>query len=88
MLRKDSSYGKVYIPSELVDNEDVTTGKIREGAWRKDPPTESWYSMSVFKVKISTQETKAIKEEFNEYSFNKGSVPWQGAVRRSMSESK
>ena len=44
--------------------------------------------MSVFKVKISTQETKAIKEEFNEYSFNKGSVSWQGAVRRSMSESK
>ena len=39
-LRKDSSYGKVYIPSELVYNE-VTTGEITEGAWRKDPPTES-----------------------------------------------
>ena len=39
-LRKDSSYGKVYIPSALVDNEDITTGKVTEGAWRKDAPTE------------------------------------------------
>ena len=38
-LRKDYSYGKVHIPSELVDNEDITTGEITEGAWRKDPPT-------------------------------------------------
>ena len=44
-LRKDSSYGKVYILSELVDNEDITTGGITEGAWRKDPPTELWHSM-------------------------------------------
>ena len=27
LLRKDSSYGKVYIPSELVDNEDITMVK-------------------------------------------------------------
>ena len=31
-LRKDSSYGKSYIPIELVDNEDIKTGEITEGA--------------------------------------------------------
>ena len=31
-LRKDSCYGKVYIPSELVDNKDIATGEITEGA--------------------------------------------------------
>ena len=31
-LRKDSSYGKSYIPIELVDNEDIKTGAITEGA--------------------------------------------------------
>ena len=53
-LRKDSSYGKVYISSELVDNEDITTGEITEGAWRKDPPTESWYVMLVPKFNNPT----------------------------------
>ena len=53
-LRKDSSYGKVYISSELVDNEDITTGEITEGAWRKDPPTESWYVMLVTKFNSPT----------------------------------
>ena len=76
-LRKDSSYGKVYIPSELVDNEDITTGEITEGAWRKEPPTESWYYMPVTIATNPTQEAKAIREEFNEYFFNEGSVPWQ-----------
>ena len=40
-LQKDSSYGKVYIVGELVYSEDITTGKITEGACRNDPPTES-----------------------------------------------
>ena len=31
-LRKDSSYGKCYIPIELVDNKDIKTGEIAEGA--------------------------------------------------------
>ena len=75
-LRKDSSYGKVYIPSELVYNEVTTTGEITEGAWRKDPPTESWYSMSVTKANNPTREAKAIREEFNEYIFKERSVPW------------
>ena len=53
-LRKNSSYGKVYISSELVDNEDITTGEITEGTWRKDPPTESWYVMLVTKFNSPT----------------------------------
>ena len=41
-LQKDS-YGKVYIPSvsELVDDEEIATAEITEGARRKDPATES-----------------------------------------------
>ena len=31
-LRKESLYGKVYMPRDLVDNEDVTTGKITNGS--------------------------------------------------------
>ena len=76
-LRKDSTYGRVYIPSESVDTEDTTTGEIREGSWRKDPPTESWYSLSVTKANNPSEEGKAIREEFNEYFFNEGCVPWQ-----------
>ena len=53
-LRKDSSYKKVYISSELVGNEDITTGEITEGTWRKDPPTESWYVMLVPKFNNPT----------------------------------
>ena len=53
-----------------------------EGAWRKDPPTESWYSMSVTKANNPTREVKAIREEFNEYIFKEGSVPWQGRCAR------
>ena len=73
-LRKDSSY---YIPIKLVDNEDITRGEITEGVWRKDPPTKSWYSVSITKVNNPTQEAKAIREEFNKYFFNEGNIPWQ-----------
>ena len=76
-LRKDSTYGRVYIPSESVETEDTTTGEIREGSWRKDPPTESWYSLSVTKANNPSEEAKAIRGEFNEYFFNEGCVPWQ-----------
>ena len=75
--QKDSSHGNVYIPSQVVDNEDITAGEITERVWRKDLPTKSWYSMSVTKVNNPTQELKAIWEEFNKYFFNEGSVPWQ-----------
>ena len=80
--QKDSSHGNVYIPSKLVDNEDITAGEITEGVWRKDPPTKSWYSMSVTKVNNPTQEVKATWEEFNKYFFNEGSVPWQWRCAR------
>ena len=33
--------------------------------------------MSVTKANNPTQKAKAIREEFNKYFFNKGSVPWQ-----------
>ena len=49
-LWKDLSYRKVYIPSELVDNENIATDEITEGGWRNHPLTESWYSMSVTKA--------------------------------------
>ena len=81
-LRKDSGYGKVYIPNELFDNEDITTGEITEGVWSKDPLTESCYSTSVTKAKDPIQEAKSIREEFNEYFFNKGSVPGQWRCAR------
>ena len=76
-LRKDSTYGKVYVSRDLVDNEDVMTGEITEGSWRKDPPTESWYSLSLNKASNATHEAKAIREEFREYFYNEGCVPWQ-----------
>ena len=77
-LQKDS-YGKVYIPSVsgLVDNEEVATAEITEGTRRKDPATESQFSMFVTKANNPTKEAKAVREEFNKYFFNEGSVPWQ-----------
>ena len=81
-LQKNSSYGKVYIPNDLFDNEDITTGEITEGVWSKDPLTESCYSTSVTKAKDPIQEAKSIREEFNEYFFNEGSVPGQWRCAR------
>ena len=78
----DSMYGKVYIPQDLADNEDKTTGKIIEGSWRQDQPIESWYSLSLNKVSNPTNEAKAIREEFNEYFNNEGCVPWQWRCAR------
>lgn len=81
-LRMDSTYGKVYIPQDLADSEDKTTGKIIEGSWRQDQPTESWYSLPLNKVSNPTNEAKAIREEFNEYFNNEGCVPWQWRCAR------
>ena len=81
-LRKESLYGKVYMPRDLVDNEDVTTGKITNGSWRVDEPTESWYSLSSTKASNATHEAKAIREEFKEYFNNEGCVQWQWRCAR------
>ena len=81
-LRKDSINEKVYITSELVDNEDITTGEITEGAWKKEPSTKSRESLSITKANNPTQEAKAIRKEFNEYIFNEESVAWQWRCTR------
>ena len=81
-LRKDSTYGKVYIPKDLVDSEDVATGEILECSWRNDVPSESWYSLSLNKASNATHEAKAIREEFNAYFDNEGCVSWQWRCAR------
>ena len=81
-LRKESAYGKVYVPADLVDHENVTTGEIIEGTWRNDQPTESWLPLSLNKANNSTQEAKAIREEFKEYFYNEGCVFWQWLCAR------
>ena len=40
-LRKESDIGKVYFSPTLVDREDLETGGIIEGSWRKEIPTKS-----------------------------------------------
>ena len=87
-LQKDSSYGKVYIPRELVGNEDITTGEITEGAWRKDPPTESWYSMSVTKASNLLKKQKQLGKSSTNIFSTKEVSHGSGVVHGSMSENK
>ncbi|XP_057290913.1 uncharacterized protein LOC130613611 [Hydractinia symbiolongicarpus] len=75
--RSKSSVGKIEVPIGLVDRENER-GEIIEGAWREDTPTGTWFSLSndIYGNRSSNQ-AKAIRDEFTEYFVMEGAVRWQ-----------
>ena len=75
--RSNSSVGKVDLPPGLVDQENER-GEITEGAWRSDTTSDTWFSIAndIFGNRSSNQ-AKAIREEFTEYFNMEGAVTWQ-----------
>ena len=59
------------------------TGEITEGPWRKDQPTESWYSLSLNKASMRRKQSGRSSENiFTMKDVSRGS----GVVRDLMSK--
>ena len=75
--RSKSSVGKVDLPNGLIDQE-TENGELIEGAWRKESPSDTWFSISNDAYgNRSTYVAKAIREEFTDYFNMEGAVLWQ-----------
>ena len=75
--RSKSSVGKVDLPNGLIDQE-TENGELIEGAWRKESPSDTWFSISNDAYgNRSTNVAKAIREEFTDYFNMEGAVLWQ-----------
>lgn len=75
--RSRTSVGKVDLPNGLVDQE-TENEAIIEGAWRKESPSNTWFSISNDAYgNRSTNVAKAIREEFTDYFNMEGAISWQ-----------
>ena len=81
-LRSDSNKGKVYIPSGLVDREDIESGRVINGSWRSDEIASSWLSLPKSRGNHASNQANEIREEFTEYFTKEGCVPWQWKCAR------
>ena len=75
-LRSEPNSGKIYIPPNLIDYEDIATDTIIPGDWRKDVPNGTWLDLEPSQCRNSTKQAKDIREDFKVF-MNLGSVPWQ-----------
>lgn len=76
-LRSEAASGKVYIPSNLIDFDDLGNNTVIPGDWRKDAPNGTWNNLQPSISKNSTKQAKEIREDFKQFFTNEGSVPWQ-----------
>ena len=76
-LKSEASSGKVYIPPNFIDYEDIGNDTVTSGEWRKDVTSESWHYLQPTNKRNPTQPAKEIREEFKEFFMTEGSVPWQ-----------
>lgn len=76
-LRKSSSKN-TYTPPGAFDSEQLDTGTIERGTWRKDQQSsQSFLSISQIARKSSI-EAAEVRDEFSEYFISEqGQVPWQ-----------
>ena len=74
-LRSESTSGKIYIPLNLLDFEDMS-GNI-PGAWRIDVPKDSWLDLEPPVNRNPSRQAKDVREEFKRFFMNEGTVPWQ-----------
>nr|CAH7738817.1 unnamed protein product [Callosobruchus chinensis] len=77
-LRKNAKTRSSYNPPGTFDKEDLETGTIEPGSWRRDPqPSASFLPLMNIPRKAS-MEAWAIRDEYAEYFMtNQGQVPWQ-----------
>ncbi|KAJ8368743.1 hypothetical protein SKAU_G00087710 [Synaphobranchus kaupii] len=78
-LRTETLSRQIYTPCSLIDQEDVVTGQVTEGAWRGEPeallaPIRADHDRN------PTAVAKRVKEEFKTHFLTNGAVNWQDRV--------
>ena len=76
-LRSESSSGRIYVPPNLIDVEDLSNDEIIYGDWRSDVPTNTWFDLQPSYSRNATKQAKEIRKEFKDHFMKEGSVPWQ-----------
>ena len=76
-LRSKSSSGRIYVPPNLINVEDLLNDEIIYGDWRSDVPTNTWFDLQPSYSRNATKQAKEIREEFKDHFMKEGSVPWQ-----------
>ena len=74
--RSESTTGKIYIPSNLIDFGDGC-GTVTPDDWRKDAPSDKWLDLEPSTSTNSSRQAKDVREKFKRFFMNEGSVPWQ-----------
>lgn len=65
-----------YCPSNYVDRENLNTGEITEGEWRRDG-SNILRSIGQTGTNTYSQNASQVRERFKNYFFTEGAVPWQ-----------
>lgn len=68
----------VYFYRGCVDVEDIETGEIIEGDWRRNVRTEGLPSVRNFgRLRNPTKRARKVRDELADWFMGEGSVPWQ-----------
>ena len=65
-LRSESTTGKIYIPSNLIDF-DGGCGTVIPGDWRKDTPSGTWLDLEPSTSRNSSRQAKDVREKFKHF---------------------
>ena len=57
-LRSESSSGRIYVPPNLIEVEDLSNDEIIYGDWRSDVPTSTWFDLQPFYSRNATKQAK------------------------------
>nr|CAH7715382.1 unnamed protein product [Callosobruchus chinensis] len=77
-LRKNAKTRSSYNPPGTFDKENLETGTIEPGSWRRDPQPSASFLPLMNIPRKATMEAWAIRDEYAEYFMtNQGQVPWQ-----------
>lgn len=72
-LQKSSS--STYLPPESIDEEDISSGLMREGRWRTE--IVKLRNLESNRERRASDLTNKIRDNFKNYFVNEGVVPWQ-----------
>ena len=75
-MKSDSATGKIYIPPNLIDFDDVC-GTAIPGDWKKDAPSGTWLDLELSTSRNFSRQPKDGREKSKHFFINEGSVPWQ-----------
>ena len=63
-----------YMPSGSIDREDINSGEIQQGSWRRETPL---LNLNSGPRKKSPTDAKRIREQYCYYFNNEGKIDWQ-----------